>query len=365
MFSNIFEGKTVLVTGHTGFKGSWLCIWLKYLGANVIGVSIGIPTEPSCFRACRLDLEVDDRRVDICDSSRLSEVIRDVQPDFVFHLAAQALVKTSYDSPIETFNTNVIGSLVLLQALRDIQKRCAVIMVTSDKVYENLEWCWGYRECDQLGGKDPYSASKAMADIGIRSFIKTFFANSEADDVRAAIGRAGNVIGGGDWASHRVIPDCIRAWSSGASVKVRNPNSTRPWQHVFEPLSGYLQLASSLYSDIRFHGESYNFGPLTHGNHTVGKLIDEMTQIWTGGQWENVSGGDFSVPEAGLLNLNCDKAKVDLQWAPTLEFIETVELTARWYEDFYNSRDSMMQVSINQLKKYIMLAQMRRMSWAS
>jgi CDP-glucose 4,6-dehydratase len=364
MFSNIFEGKTVLVTGHTGFKGSWLCIWLKYLGAKVIGISLGIPTEPSCFRACELDLQVDDRRVDIRDFRGLSAVVREVQPDFVFHLAAQALVNTSYESPMETFSTNVIGSLELLQALRDIEKRCAVIMVTSDKVYENNEWCWGYRECDQLGGADPYSASKSMADIGIRSYIKSFFAGNEADSLRVAIGRAGNVIGGGDWAANRIIPDCIRAWSVGESVKIRNPKSTRPWQHVFEPLSGYLQLASNLYLDPQFHGEAYNFGPLTHGNHTVDKLIEEMRQIWSGGRWEDVSEDVVVLREAGLLNLNCDKAKVDLGWMPTLEFDETVELTACWYKDFYNSRNSMMQFSITQLQRYITLAQMRKISWA-
>ena len=242
---NIYEGKRVLITGHTGFKGAWLSLWLKQLRANVSGISIDIPSVPSHFIAAKLSEQVNDYRIDVQDGESVKQIIKEVQPDFVFHLSAQALVLPSYINPVDTMMTNAIGSANVLNALRSLDKPVTAIMITSDKVYDNVEWVWGYRETDRLGGKDPYSASKGMSELVIRSFFESFF--SEVDsNVRIAVTRAGNVIGGGDWAVDRIVPDCMRSWSKGEVANIRSPNATRPWQHVLEPLSGYLSLGAML-----------------------------------------------------------------------------------------------------------------------
>ena len=250
---DIFKKSTVLVTGHTGFKGTWLSIWLKQLGAIVHGVSFDIPSNPSHFTMANLSSQIVDHRLDIRDSESLEALIQEIQPDFVFHLAAQALVRPSYENPLETISINALGTANLLNALRSLKKSVVAIMITSDKAYDNLEWVWGYRETDRLGGKDPYSASKGMAELVIRTYVESFF-NSSDSNIRVGITRAGNVIGGGDWALDRIVPDCMRAWSLNKTVDIRSPQATRPWQHVLEPLSGYLALASELEKNKQFHG---------------------------------------------------------------------------------------------------------------
>jgi CDP-glucose 4,6-dehydratase len=355
-----FKGKTVLITGHTGFKGSWLSIWLANLGAKVVGISIDIPTSPSNFSTSFVENIIDDRRCDIRDVESVKSIVQEIQPDFVFHLAAQALVRPSYESPLETIEINSIGSANILEALRVLDKDVVAVMITSDKAYDNLEWVWGYRESDRLGGKDPYSASKGMAELAIRSYIESFF-NAKDSNVRVGIARAGNVIGGGDWAIDRIVPDCIEAWSENKVVDIRSPNATRPWQHVLEPLSGYLSLAVHLATDNKINGEAYNFGPNAENNYSVRVLIDEMAKYWDKIQWNDVSNDIKHVHEAGLLKLNCDKALFDLNWKPTLSFEETVKMTVEWYKDYYQNTDkSMLDQTISQIDLYSSFAKLRK-----
>ena len=363
VFKN-FNGKKVLITGHTGFKGSWLSIWLKQLGATVYGVSLNIPSNPSHFTSANLSSELEDHRFDIRDAGSINELVQKIQPDFVFHLAAQALVRPSYESPLETISTNAMGTANLLDALRGLDKSVVAVMITSDKAYDNFEWVWGYRETDRLGGKDPYSASKGMAELVIRSYVESFF-NLESSNVRVGIARAGNVIGGGDWAVDRIVPDCMHAWSLSQTVDIRSPQSTRPWQHVLEPLSGYLALASALNKNNQFHGEAYNFGPSSNQNYPVSELIDEMAKHWEQVRWKNVSQSEGYLHEAGLLKLNCDKALFDLSWQPTLKFEETVRMTVEWYKAYYQKNDdsSMNKITMTQIDEYTELARSRSALW--
>ena len=361
---NFLTNKIVLVTGHTGFKGSWLSAWLVSMGAKVIGLSIDIPTVPSNFQASKLQEIIEDHRIDICDFEKVSSLVEEVQPDFVFHLAAQALVLPSYLSPLKTIQTNALGTGSILEAVRKLTKRVNIIMITSDKVYDNVEWTWGYRENDKLGGRDPYSASKGMAELAINTYVHSFF-NKKDSNVRIAVGRAGNVIGGGDWAANRIVPDCMEAWSNEGEVDIRNPFATRPWQHVLEPLSGYISLAKNLEKNFNISGEAYNFGPLATQNHSVSELIEEMGKYWENIRWNNTSGHKEKVHEAGLLKLNCDKALHDLNWMPTLRFEETVKMTVEWYKEYYlNQKFSMYDFTINQIKDYQAIANVRNISWA-
>jgi len=361
----IFKDAKVLVTGHTGFKGSWLSLWLKQLGASVTGVSINIPSEPSHFLATKLSEQIDDYRIDICDGEALKSLISKIQPDFVFHLAAQALVRPSYENPIETLTTNAIGSANVLDALRTLDKKVVAVMITSDKAYDNVEWVWGYRETDRLGGKDPYSASKGMAELAIRAYVESFF-NSPNSNVRVGIARAGNVIGGGDWALDRIVTDCIKSWSRAETVDIRSPEATRPWQHVLEPLSGYLALGVELYKNSAKQGEAYNFGPPAHQNHSVSELIDEMAKYWDHVRWNDVSQSQQHLHEAGLLKLNCDKSLCDLNWMPTLGFKETVRMTVEWYKKFYeNDIDTMYDYTMAQIEEYTQLAKDRGLEWTN
>jgi CDP-glucose 4,6-dehydratase len=354
--SKIFYGKKVLITGHTGFKGSWLAIWLKHLGANVSGISLDIPSQPSHFITTNLSEQIDDYRVDICNSGAVKEIIEKIKPEFIFHLAAQSLVRLSYENPIETFKTNALGSINILDALRSIDYPLIAVMITSDKVYDNVEWAWGYRENDRLGGKDPYSASKGMTELAIRSYINSFFSSPESN-IKIAVTRAGNVIGGGDWAVDRIVPDCMNSWSNGKVVDIRNPDATRPWQHVLEPLRGYLLLAAKLSSNRSLHGEAYNFGPSANQNHSVRELIDSMSTYWESVRWNDTSNSQSDFYEAGLLKLNCDKALFELKWQPILEFRETVKMTIEWYRYFYdNSPKSMLNFSKSQIEEYSKLS---------
>ena len=364
MFNGVYNNKTVLVTGHTGFKGSWLSLWLQYLGAKVVGVSIDVPTTPSHFAAARIENHIQDHQIDIRNHQKLTALVQKVQPDFVFHLAAQALVRPSYADPLETIATNALGSANVLNALRSLSKTVVAVMITSDKAYDNVEWVWGYRETDRLGGKDPYSASKGMAELAIRTFVESYFQDLDTN-IRVGITRAGNVIGGGDWAVDRIVPDCMRAWSENQTVDIRSPMATRPWQHVLEPLSGYLALGASLVSTKQFHGEAYNFGPPAHQNHPVKELINEMAKYWDHVKWNDVSKSEEHLHEAGLLKLNCDKALFDLCWMPTLQFEETVRMTVEWYRHYYQATDnSIYDFTISQIEEYTQLASQREMGWA-
>ena len=364
-FSKNFSGKKILVTGHTGFKGTWLSIWLKQLGAIVHGVSFDIPSNPSHFNATNLSNQIEDHRLDIRDAKSIRKLVQKIQPDFVFHLAAQALVRPSYESPLDTITTNAIGTANVLDALRCVNKHVVAIMVTSDKAYDNKEWVWGYRETDRLGGKDPYSASKGMAELVIRSYVESFF-NSKDSNVSVGIARAGNVIGGGDWATDRIVPDCMQAWALNKTVDIRSPQATRPWQHVLEPLSGYLGLATSLANNNKFHGEAYNFGPPANQNYPVSELINAMALYWDNVRWNDISASKDHVHEAGLLKLNCDKALFDLQWRPTMQFSDTVKMTVEWYMNYYqNSNQLMHDFTLSQIDEYTKLAKTKNIDWSN
>ena len=364
VLGNAFAGKTVLVTGHTGFKGSWLVAWLLRMGARVIGIADDVPTEPSHFDVLGLDRAVDDHRIDIRDAAAVARIVADARPDYLFHLAAQPLVRQSYQSPLDTFAVNVLGTANVLEALRPLDTPCVAIMVTSDKCYDNVEWIWGYRETDRLGGKDPYSGSKGAAELAIRSYVASFFADADSP-VRVAVARAGNVIGGGDWAADRIVPDCVRAWAGGRAVEIRNPDATRPWQHVLEPLSGYLWLAARLAADHTLNGEAFNFGPAGADDHTVREVLDALVAGWPGAAWTLVPAS--GKPEAGLLKLNCDKAAARLAWRPTLDFAESVGLAGAWYRTFYHggSIDAAAEMTAQQIDRYHALANARGLAWAA
>jgi CDP-glucose 4,6-dehydratase len=357
--NNCFNGKTVLVTGHTGFKGSWLVSWLKKLGARVVGIALDPSAEISHFTVADIAADMTDLRIDIRDRSALEGAIVKAQPDFVFHLAAQALVRSAYAAPVETWQTNVLGTLHVLEALRKLTQPCVAVIITSDKCYDNVEWVWGYRETDALGGADPYSASKGAAELAIRSHIKSYFPK-DTSNVRIASARAGNVIGGGDWAPDRIVPDCVLAWSQKDSVQLRNPRSTRPWQHVLEPLGGYLTLAAALVEHPELHGESFNFGPPSHQNHSVLELVQQMALHWAQVRWEDVSHDNKGPYESGLLKLNCDKALHYLGWEAVLGFEETVRLTAEWYRAYYEEPEGIAAITEDQINKYIELASQSR-----
>jgi len=359
---SIFNGKSIIITGHTGFKGSWLTVWLLSLGARVIGVSMDPPSQPSHFEVAELDKSIEDHRLDIRDNEALKSLVSKAQPDFIFHLAAQPLVRQSYLAPVETYQTNVLGTLNLLEGLRLLEKPCVAILITSDKCYDNVEWFWGYRETDALGGPDPYSASKGAAELVIRSHVKSYFPKDGV--VRVAIGRAGNVIGGGDWASDRIVPDCVRSWAKGESVQLRNPLATRPWQHVLEPLSGYLTLAAELHQREDYHGEPFNFGPPAHQNHTVLELVQAMSGHWDKVRWEDVSGIEEQPYESGLLKLNCDKALHHLRWQSILSFQETVRMTADWYRSYYENSSTIREMTVNHIREYEGFALDKEIRWA-
>jgi CDP-glucose 4,6-dehydratase len=360
---SIFNGKKVIITGHTGFKGSWLTIWLRNLGAEVIGISLEPLTHPSLFDSVNLKEEIRDLRIDVRNSDSVRNIFMSEQPDFVFHLAAQSLVHKSYMEPTTTWETNVLGTINVLEGLKLVTKKCAAVFITSDKCYKNVEWLWGYRENDALGGDDPYSASKAAAELAIHSYVKSYFSNNN-NLIRLATARAGNVIGGGDWSEHRIVPDCVKSWSKNESVSLRNPNSTRPWQHVLEPLSGYLTLAEQLFLHDGLHGESFNFGPSSQVEKSVVDLVNEMAKYWKNVKWTVEPISQEKVSEASLLRLNCDKAGSLLNWVPTLNFEETVEMTAEWYRKFHGSSTSMLDLCTLQIENYASLARARTINWA-
>ena len=360
-----FRNKRVFLTGHTGFKGAWLAHWLCELGADVRGFSLDPPTQPALFDQLGLASRLKDGRNDIRDAAAVARAVADAQPDFVFHLAAQALVRQSYAEPVETYDVNVLGTIHVLQALRSLTKPCAAVFITTDKCYENREWVHGYREEDPLGGHDPYSSSKAAAEIAIASFRRSFF---HAHPVKIASARAGNVIGGGDWALDRIVPDCIRALQSGASIPVRNKTATRPWQHVLEPLSGYLWLAACL-ADPQLArtpavplASAFNFGPSHEANRTVGELVTEVLKHWPG-HWEDRSDPN-AVHEAHLLQLTTDKANALLGWAPVWAFPKAIEQTVQWYRESLSDPAAIPALTTRQIQLYAAAATQAGLPWA-
>ena len=360
MFSDYYKNKKVLVLGHTGFKGAWLTQWLLHLGADVIGVSDYVPSQPSLYEVLNLKSQITDYQCDIRDLDPLLRICHLEMPEIIFHLAAQPIVRSSYEDPKQTFDTNLGGTVNVLEVIKQIESVKTAIMITSDKCYENVEWEYGYRENDRLGGKDPYSASKACAEIAIRSYYESFF--KETGKQIASV-RAGNVIGGGDWAAHRIVPDCMKAWSQKEKVVMRAANATRPWQHVLEPLSGYLWLAAKLAEPKFAHlnGSAFNFGPDATVNFTVKKLIEDLAIYWQDVQYEDHSNHSV-MHEAGLLKLCCDKALHYLNWQPTLTFDQTIEMTSEWYRSYYSGSD-MVTYTQQQLNSYMQFAKERGQLW--
>ncbi len=349
---NVYNGKTVLITGHTGFKGSWLSILLEHLGATVVGVSIDSKTDKGPYKSCKMNHRLySDIRLDICNKEALKELICDTKPDFIFHLAAQALVSHSYKFPSETIITNAFGTLNLLDSLKQLNNKVSVILITSDKCYENVETFYGYKETDSLGGKDPYSASKACAEIIANSYIRSIF--NANDNINIATARAGNVIGGGDWSEDRLIPDAINHWQKDKTLKIRNPNATRPWQHVLEPISGYLELGSYI-NDVKTRtpdlgGNSFNFGPRQVDILTVENVIKIFSTYWLNSKFRTFESNKFE--EAGLLNLACDKSIQILGWHPRLRIEEALLYTYTWYKEQLNNTD-MYEFTLKQIIEF-------------
>ena len=363
VFNNVYEGKKVLITGNTGFKGCWLTTWLLALGADVYGYSINVPTEPSMFEALKLSEKIHHRFGDIRNCEDFSGYVQEIKPDFLFHLAAQALVLTSYKEPFDTITTNVVGTSSICEAIRQIDWPCTCVLITSDKAYDNVEWIWGYRETDRLGGKDIYSGSKGAAELVIKSYWHSFI--KEMPNIKFGVTRAGNVIGGGDWAADRIVVDCIKAFSVGETVEIRSPKATRPWQHVLEPLSGDLTLAQYLAEGKTENGEAFNFGPRAEQTKTVLELVRDLALFWgiNGKEAVRIT-GNVPFKEATLLKLNCDKALAYLHWQSTLKYEECVRFIADWYKTFYsNCEADMYQLTVNQISEYTNRAKEQKIEW--
>jgi len=342
-----WKGKKVLITGHTGFKGSWLTLWLKLLGAEVCGYALPPENSPNLFENLELEKQVtsiigDVRRLDVFE-----KVLNDFKPEIIFHLAAQSLVRKSYREPVETYLTNVIGTVNVLDAVRRGDFVKSVVIITTDKVYENKEWHWAYRENERLGGFDPYSNSKACAELAVAAYRNSFFAESET---LIATARAGNVIGGGDWSEDRLLPDVFRSLIFGEKLEIRNPYSVRPWQHALEPLSGYMKLAEKLYNGEKSFAESWNFGPAEEDSKPVGWILEEIKRIWNEPvNWQIAEG--IQPHEARLLKLDSAKAKNELKWSPKLSLDEAVKITVQWYRGFKDKKN-LTELTGNQIDFY-------------
>lgn len=349
---DFYKGKKVVITGHTGFKGTWLSSWLLKMGASVYGYSKGIPTEPSMYHICGIDEHVERVFGDILDNESLSAFVQKVQPDIIFHIAGQAITTLAHKQPLKTFETNILGTASALEAFKNLETPCVMISITSDKSYLNKEWVWGYKETDEIGGKDPYSASKAGAEIVLQSYYQTYFKDNA--DKRLATARAGNIIGGGDWAINRIVPDCIRAWQSGQSVVLRSPDAIRPWQHVLDTIYGYLLLAKNLAESGKGSGEAFNFGPNPLKFETVSQLVHQLA--------DSLNQYGIAAPvrieklennfESGVLKLNSEKAFSWLGWTPQLELNEAVNYTGEWYYQCLWNRSQMLQITQQQIHNF-------------
>jgi len=345
-----WNGKKVFLTGHTGFKGSWLSLWLQSMGAHVTGYALPPETDPNLFEMAHVADGMNSQIGDIREFKPLREAMSAAQPDIVLHLAAQALVRHSYDHPLETYATNVMGTAHLLEAVRSIPSVRSVVIVTSDKCYENREWERGYLETDAMGGHDPYSSSKGCSELVTAAYRNSFFSAAETPAAIASA-RAGNVIGGGDWATDRIVPDTMLAFMRGESVHIRNPNAIRPWQHVIEPLHGYLLLAEHLYNNGEGFSEGWNFGPDDESSVPVGQIVEQMEKIWGGEASSEIKSDPNAVHEATLLRLDCTKAAERLDWHPKLTLGPTLEWTVEWYRQFKQQAD-MRAFTIEQIEQY-------------
>jgi CDP-glucose 4,6-dehydratase len=342
-----WAGKKVLVTGHTGFKGSWLTMWLSKLGADVAGIALEPSTSPAMFDLVGNDDVVDSTIGDVTDAAVVAEVMNRVKPDIVFHLAAQVLVRASYDDPITTISTNVLGTANVLNAAREVDNLQAIVVITSDKCYENLEWHWAYRENEAMGGHDPYSASKGCAELITASMRRSYY--DDADSAWVGSARAGNVIGGGDWSADRLIPDIVKAFSVGEEVVIRMPEAIRPWQHVLEPLGGYLTLAERLASGTGEDAEGWNFGPADSDAQPVGWMVEQMVKRWGDGASFHIE--QDGPHEAKLLKLDCSKAQARLGWKPRLDLDTALEWVIDWYKAQVDGAD-MREVTLRQIEAY-------------
>ncbi len=354
-FENSFAGKSVFVTGHTGFKGSWLCLWLHRLGAKVTGYALAPPTDPDNFSICSVrDVLHDHHEADIRDQQRLHAAMKQADPDIVLHLAAQTVVRTGYEIPYETFDINVMGTASVLEGVRQLDRPCTVVCITSDKCYYNHEQIWGYRETDAFGDHDPYGGSKGAAEICIRSYRHSFFHPDRIAEhgIKLASARAGNVIGGGDYTHHALIVDLVHSLIEGQPVQLRSPDAYRPWQHVLQALSGYLTLAARLHeSDDPRLCSGYNIGPLPGNELSVREVVEEFISAWGSGSWQDVS-DPHQVHEARLLYLAIDKAIWDLQWKPAWTVFEGIRHTAQWYRHLLESPQSIRDLSLEQIATY-------------
>jgi len=344
---SFWKNRRVLITGHTGFKGSWLSLWLQQLGARVAGIALDPPTDPSLYYAARVNEGMTSHIADIRDLDKLAGIMRQEKPEIVIHMAAQSLVRDSYDDPVRTYSTNVMGSVNVLEAVRYSTTVKAVLNITSDKCYENREWVWGYRENEPMGGLDPYSNSKGCAELVTSAYRRSFL---EKNNVALATARAGNVIGGGDWAKDRIIPDAIRAFTGNKPLVIRNPVAVRPWQHVMEPLSGYLILCQKLYEQPDQYSEAWNFGPRNEDSQPVSVLADEMVTRWgAGASW--VLDDDSHPHEARYLKLDCSKASARLAWKPVWGLKNTLKETISWYKAWHEGQD-MHETTARQITTY-------------
>jgi len=342
----IYENKKVLITGHTGFKGSWLSFWLHSLGAKVYGISDGIPTKPSFYKVCGVDKLSKNYFFDISNKYKVKKTILKIKPDFIFHLAAQSLVSKSYLNPNKTWETNLIGTKNVLESLLNYKKNCSIVIITSDKCYKNIETHRPYNEKDVLGGDDPYSASKAGAEILFNSYFQSFFKNKK--NIKIASARAGNVIGGGDWAKDRLIPDCIKLWSKNKKVLIRSPKATRPWQHVLEALSGYLLLGYILNKNKKISGESFNFGPDLRKSFNVIKILQLSQKYWKNGKWI-IKENNSKFKEAKLLSLDSKKSRKILNWKIRVSINEVIKFVILWYQGYYFNRKKLVELTKKQL----------------
>jgi CDP-glucose 4,6-dehydratase len=359
-FDGIYRDKKILITGNTGFKGSWLTIWLLSLGAKVTGYSLYLPSEPSNFKVCKLEKKIKHIEGDVRDFDKMLQVFKQIKPEIVFHLAAQSIVRKSFKNPKTTFDTNIAGTVNILECIRNTTSVRSTVIITSDKCYKNQERIKGYEETDILGGEDPYSASKACAEIVAHSYIKSFFSEKVSSHISTA--RAGNVLGGGDWASDRIVPDCIRSFSNNEKAIIRNPDSVRPWQHVLEPLRGYLLLGAMLFNSPTLHAEAFNFAPKSKEDKTVREVVAKLAYYWGSAEWMIDKNKRFS-EETNLLRLSCKKALNLLRWCSILSFNSTIKMTADWYNKYYKDKCNMFNFSLEQIDEYSKKALKQKAAW--